>query len=97
MARARLRSPHVDALLAAVRARQRRQLWLEGGMLGALALLGLGLAGGFLVLPVSVLGAQCRLGFERLQLRRAPVRGALPIAQHGQVNEPPGSILALCE
>jgi hypothetical protein len=34
----------VDTLLAAVRARQRRQLWLEGVLLGTAALLVLGVA-----------------------------------------------------
>jgi hypothetical protein len=46
----------VEALLAAVRARQRRQLWLEGGLLGAMALLLLGLGGGFLGLVAPALG-----------------------------------------
>ncbi len=42
------RGLQVEALLAAVRTRQRRQLWLEGALLGAGALLVLGLVGGFL-------------------------------------------------
>jgi len=36
----------VRAKLELVRARQRRQLWIEGGLLGACALLVLGVAGG---------------------------------------------------
>ncbi|KFE68917.1 DUF4175 family protein [Hyalangium minutum] len=55
-ARPRPRARQVEALLAAVRARQRRQLWLEGGMLGAMALLLLGLGGGFLGLVAPALG-----------------------------------------
>jgi hypothetical protein len=46
----------VRALLEAVRTRQRRQLWLEGGLLGAGALLLLALAGGFLGLVAPDLG-----------------------------------------
>jgi hypothetical protein len=46
----------VEALLAAVRARQRRQLWLEGGLLGAGTFLILGVAGGFLGLVAPALG-----------------------------------------
>ncbi len=56
MARAKPRARDVEALLAAVRARQRRQLWIEGGLLGAGALLVLGLAGGFLGLVAPELG-----------------------------------------
>jgi hypothetical protein len=46
----------VEALLAAVRARQRRQFWMQGAMLGALALLLLGLGGGFLALVAPEAG-----------------------------------------
>ncbi len=56
MARPRLRSREVEALLGTVRARQRRQLWMEGGMLGAITFLVLGLAGGFLGLVTPDLG-----------------------------------------
>lgn len=67
MARAKPRARQVEALLAAVRARQRRQLWLQGGMLGAIALLVLGVAGGFLGLVAPELG--------RWVLILAPVAG----------------------
>ncbi|HYH95970.1 DUF4175 family protein, partial [Hyalangium sp.] len=56
VARPRPRARQVEALLAAVRTRQRKQLWLEGAMLGAMALLVLGLAGGFLGLVAPALG-----------------------------------------
>jgi hypothetical protein len=46
----------VEALLASVRARQRRQLWLQGAMLGAAALLVLLVAGGFLALLAPAAG-----------------------------------------
>ncbi|WP_422723934.1 DUF4175 family protein [Hyalangium rubrum] len=57
----------MQALLDAVRARQRRQLWLEGGMLGVGALLVLGLAGGFLGLVAP--------GLSRWVLLLAPLVG----------------------
>lgn len=56
VARPVLRSREVEALLASVRARQRRQLWLEGGMLGAIAFLVFCLGGGFLGLVAPELG-----------------------------------------
>jgi len=65
----------VRATLEVVRARQRRQLWLEGGLLGVCALLVLGVAGGFLGLvapdlgrwllilaPLVAVGVACALG-----------------------------------
>jgi hypothetical protein len=58
----------VEALLAAVRARQRRQLWLEGVLLGTATLLVLGVAGGFLALAAPAAG--------RWVLLLAPVLGA---------------------
>jgi hypothetical protein len=65
----------VRAKLEAVRVRQRRQLWLEGALLGAGALLVLGVGGGFLGLvapqlarwvlllaPLVAVGVACGLG-----------------------------------
>ncbi|MCY1019620.1 DUF4175 family protein [Pyxidicoccus sp. MSG2] len=49
-------SPGVEALLAAVRTRQRRHLWAQGGMLGASAALVLFVAAGFLGLVAPRLG-----------------------------------------
>ncbi|WP_225408405.1 DUF4175 family protein [Stigmatella hybrida] len=46
----------MEALLAGVRAHQRRQLWLEGALLGTGTLLVLALAGGFLALVWPLLG-----------------------------------------
>ncbi len=65
----------VDTLLAAVRARQRRQLWLEGLLLGTAALLVLVVAGGFLGLAAPNAG--------RWMMMLAPVVGALVAAAFG--------------
>ncbi len=56
MVQERLRSRQVDTLLATVRTRQRRQLWMEGALLGVGAFLVLTLAGGFLGLVAPDLG-----------------------------------------
>lgn len=66
-ARPERRPQGVDALLAAVRARQRRQLWTEGALWGAGALLALLVAGGFLGLASP--------GVGRWVLMLAPVVG----------------------
>jgi len=66
--RADPRSPGVEALLAGVRARQRRLLWLEGALLGAATLLVLLVAGGFLALAAPSAG--------RWVMMLAPVAGA---------------------
>ncbi|WNG40395.1 DUF4175 domain-containing protein [Archangium violaceum] len=63
------RSHGVERLLAAVRTRQRRQLWLQGAMLGLATLLVLGGAGGFLALVAPAAG--------RWLLLLSPVAGAL--------------------
>jgi Domain of unknown function (DUF4175) len=63
------RSHGVESLLAAVRTRQRRLLWLQGAMLGTSALLALGVAGGFLALAAPALG--------RWVMVLSPVVGAL--------------------
>ncbi|MCP3139364.1 DUF4175 family protein [Pyxidicoccus xibeiensis] len=55
-ARSGARSPGVEALLSAVRTRQRRHLWLQGGMLGLCAAGVLLAAGGFLGLVAPRLG-----------------------------------------
>ncbi|MFY0571577.1 DUF4175 family protein [Archangium lansingense] len=54
--RAEPRSPGVEQLLAAVRTRQRRQLWLQGTLLGMATLLVLAVAGGFLALVAPAAG-----------------------------------------
>ncbi|WNG21062.1 DUF4175 family protein [Cystobacter fuscus] len=59
----------VVELLAAVRARQRRQLWLQGALLGVALCLGLWVAGGFLALLTPTGG--------RWVMMLAPVAGAL--------------------
>ncbi|MGZ3458135.1 MAG: DUF4175 family protein, partial [Archangium sp.] len=59
----------MERLLAAVRARQRRQLWLQGALLGTSLLLVLGVAGGFLALAAPPLG--------RWVMLLAPLAGAL--------------------
>ncbi|HSP78093.1 MAG TPA: DUF4175 family protein, partial [Myxococcaceae bacterium] len=66
--RADHRSSGVETLLAGVRARQRRLLWLEGALLGAATLLVLLVAGGFLALAAPSAG--------RWVMMLAPVAGA---------------------
>jgi hypothetical protein len=75
VAQADARSHGVDALLAAVRTRQRRQLWMEGALWGGGALLALLAVGGFLGLVAPVAG--------RLVLMLAPVVGALVACAFG--------------
>ncbi|MET0402363.1 MAG: DUF4175 family protein, partial [Cystobacter sp.] len=65
----------VTRLLSAVRARQRRQLWLQGALLGAALCLGLWAAGGFLALVAPAAG--------RWVLMLGPVAGALLAAGFG--------------
>jgi hypothetical protein len=65
----------VERLLAAVRARQRRLLWLQGALLGLAALLVLGVAGGFLALAAPGLG--------RWVMFLSPVVGALVACAFG--------------
>lgn len=67
-ARPEERSHGVEALLAAVRSRQRRQLWKEGALWGLGALLALAVAGGFLGLASP--------GAGRWVLMLSPVVGA---------------------
>ncbi|MFL5356578.1 DUF4175 family protein [Archangium sp.] len=69
------RSHGVERLLAAVRARQRRQLWLQGALLGTATLLVLGVAAGFLALAAPAAG--------RWMLLLAPVVGALVAGAFG--------------
>jgi uncharacterized protein DUF4175 len=69
------RSHGVERLLAAVRARQRRQLWLQGALLGTATLLVLGVAGGFLALAAPAAG--------RWMMLLAPVAGALVACAFG--------------
>ncbi|QRN98701.1 DUF4175 family protein [Archangium violaceum] len=69
------RSQGVEKLLAAVRARQRRHLWLQGMLLGLATLLVLAVAGGFLALAAPALG--------RWVLFLAPVAGALVACAFG--------------
>lgn len=69
------RSQGVERLLAAVRSRQRRQLWLQGALLGTATLLVLGVAGGFLALAAPAAG--------RWMLMLAPVAGALVAGAFG--------------
>jgi hypothetical protein len=69
------RSQGVTRLLAAVRARQRRQLWLQGALLGIALCLGLWVAGGFLALATPAGG--------RWVMTLAPVAGALLAAGFG--------------
>ena len=69
------RSRGVETLLASVRARQRRQLWLQGAMLGAAALLVLLVAGGFLALLAPAAG--------RWVMLLSPVVGALVACAFG--------------
>ncbi len=69
------RSRGVERLLAAVRARQRRLLWLQGVLLGTAALLVLWVAGGFLALAAPGLG--------RWVMFLSPVVGALVACAFG--------------
>ncbi|WP_083681893.1 DUF4175 family protein [Archangium sp. Cb G35] len=69
------RSPGVERLLAAVRARQRRQLWLRGALLGTATVLVLAVAGGFLALAAPAAG--------RWVLLLSPVAGALVACAFG--------------
>ncbi|XXF77307.1 DUF4175 family protein [Myxococcaceae bacterium GXIMD 01537] len=69
------RSRGVEALLAAVRTRQRRQLWLEGALWGEGAMLALAVAGGFLGLASP--------GAGRAVLMLSPVAGAAVAAVFG--------------
>jgi hypothetical protein len=65
----------VEALIAQVRARQRRHLWLQGALLGTGAFLVLLVAGGFLSLAAPSLG--------RWVMLLSPVVGALVTAAFG--------------
>ncbi|WP_090488209.1 DUF4175 family protein [Myxococcus virescens] len=56
-ARPPLEAPGVEALLATVQGRQRRYLWLQGGMLGVATVALLLVAGGFLALVAPRAGA----------------------------------------
>ncbi|HYO56914.1 DUF4175 family protein, partial [Archangium sp.] len=69
------RSQGVERLLAAVRARQRRQLWLQGALLGIATLLVLGVAGGFLALAAPAVG--------RWVMLLSPVAGTLVACAFG--------------
>ncbi|PTL81380.1 DUF4175 family protein [Vitiosangium sp. GDMCC 1.1324] len=69
------RSHGVERLLAAVRARQRRQLWLQGALLGTSTLLLLAVAGGFLALAAPAAG--------RWVLMLSPVAGTLVACAFG--------------
>jgi hypothetical protein len=65
----------VEWLLAAVRARQRRQLWLQGALLGTATLLVLLVAGGFLALAAPAAG--------RWVMLLSPVAGTLVACAFG--------------